>query len=566
MNCATFDIRVDDYLESSLAQPEREELEEHLRECCRCRREIESLQALLSRCAGLTREIPPDKDMWPPIAAEIRAQGALNQTLRRISRSGISWSFPKSHLPWRTAAAIALATLALMAAVQLVRRTPASKRTQLPSAPKSAQPEHVAAPVLGKREVFPQSGRAGAAPANQTKSDSNSIRRAHEGSSDPASGAMPTRTANSVVATSKPGVSPHSQSGLSEYVLELRMPQWAFPLYFDIGASPNCNVEGLRQDDTLPAQGDWIKIQTSARGDAVSIQVWVLAGSPGLSIVEKGSGVTMQGPPGDDRNPADKLVGSYSIMPEQTIQVLDLRSFNIKPIEIGLVRDRPDFPTPLRVVNRTSSLKVVDIEERRGGRYRVTLQNVSNRTIIGWMHRRHNGEGMSATPLPPGSTTSFRETFFPSEKNPPEVTVNMAMFEDGSYEGDVDSWALFNARMKVIPKIHAARMRPLFAQALESWREDLASEIADRLRSQIASPSPDLAPEVKNEILAEDPSVSQSPKSMAVVKGPSIGGWEKYELLDMRRCCERDGKIVPALFKAWLTQRKEMFERQLAPR
>ena len=130
MNCATFEILLDDYLDTSLEPIQREAVERHLSECDSCRRETERLQSLLSQCSLLRRM--PRRELWPSISAEI----SLVQP--RAAENGVisapAPAFPKGHfnrrIAWLIAAAVTLVIAGLMAAVYLVKRMPVSGSTK----------------------------------------------------------------------------------------------------------------------------------------------------------------------------------------------------------------------------------------------------------------------------------------------------------------------------------------------------------------------------------------------------------------------------------------------------
>jgi hypothetical protein len=167
------------------------------------------------------------------------------------------------------------------------------------------------------------------------------------------------------------------QPVLSGYVLELRLPDdYSIPFYFEIGASPNTSIKDkfYRIDERQPAPGDWLKLRTSSQGETVLLQLSILKGDPGPTVIDERGQVTMVQPREGSQEPAEESVGSYLIGIGEVLRTFDLQRFNTKPIEIRVLIDRPETPTPLRVINKTSCMAVVGIEERLGRRYRLTLK------------------------------------------------------------------------------------------------------------------------------------------------------------------------------------------------
>lgn len=67
--------RLDDYVDGSLAQELRGEVEAHLKECVACRRETERLEALLADARALPPSIEPSRDLWPSIEDRLDVPG-----------------------------------------------------------------------------------------------------------------------------------------------------------------------------------------------------------------------------------------------------------------------------------------------------------------------------------------------------------------------------------------------------------------------------------------------------------------------------------------------------------
>ena len=75
--------RLSEFLDGTLEAAEREAVERHLEQCGMCRTELEGLRAVLEQAQGL-RTVTPPRDLWPGIAAAIRAPLGLGTVERQI--------------------------------------------------------------------------------------------------------------------------------------------------------------------------------------------------------------------------------------------------------------------------------------------------------------------------------------------------------------------------------------------------------------------------------------------------------------------------------------------------
>jgi hypothetical protein len=100
--------RLSEYLDDELAPAERAELEAHLRRCVSCGAVLADLRRIVVRARGL-EDRPPERELWPGIAARIGATSATSAEPGvvdlRAARERRRWSF---SLPQLAAAGIAL--------------------------------------------------------------------------------------------------------------------------------------------------------------------------------------------------------------------------------------------------------------------------------------------------------------------------------------------------------------------------------------------------------------------------------------------------------------------------
>jgi len=126
-----------DYVDHSLSEEQRQELERFLRQSRELRRELASLRHLLDLASNLNREVEPTRDLWPDIAEALssqsrvgsiqalatRGQSAANShgPMVRLSRWFRAWPSRPAET-WRPLFAAA-AVLALILMVALYQRS-----------------------------------------------------------------------------------------------------------------------------------------------------------------------------------------------------------------------------------------------------------------------------------------------------------------------------------------------------------------------------------------------------------------------------------------------------------
>jgi anti-sigma factor RsiW len=72
MTCATLDERLDGWVDGTLPEAERLEVESHLRSCPDCRERERGLRQVLAHAAALPRSVAPPRDLWPGIERRLR--------------------------------------------------------------------------------------------------------------------------------------------------------------------------------------------------------------------------------------------------------------------------------------------------------------------------------------------------------------------------------------------------------------------------------------------------------------------------------------------------------------
>ena len=80
MNHEHWTDRLSDYADDELRVEDREAVDRHLAECEACRHVLAEILAVTSRAASLS-DVPPTRDLWPRVAAEI---GAADQRTSNV--------------------------------------------------------------------------------------------------------------------------------------------------------------------------------------------------------------------------------------------------------------------------------------------------------------------------------------------------------------------------------------------------------------------------------------------------------------------------------------------------
>ncbi len=85
MMCPEMEVRLNEYVDGTIAVPERTAVEAHLAGCARCRAAVVELRQLVAAAAALPKSIEPGRDLWATIEKRIwqRATGNVPRAFRR---------------------------------------------------------------------------------------------------------------------------------------------------------------------------------------------------------------------------------------------------------------------------------------------------------------------------------------------------------------------------------------------------------------------------------------------------------------------------------------------------
>ena len=270
-----------------------------------------------------------------------------------------------------------------------------------------------------------------------------------------------------------------------------------------------------------------VDIKTLLTGDAVRVSVSVLMGK---------------------LHEQEKSVAVYSLHEGEKVRVQELAQFGVEPFELALVRvasantDLPQF------VSRAPSIELVTIQANLSTlpSHRLVLRNLSNKNVRVIMVRVLQGDRLlisggrqekEGKPLifagGVSEITSQAETRASATPGgykpvPPEnqtIEISMALFEDGSFEGDAESAAIFKAAVKG-SKIQLDRIVRLMQEALQDNQSD-PSTLLESLRRRVEGLNNEADSVSVKDLLGEFPSLEK--------KSTNLQDAIEYEMLYLRK-------------------------------
>lgn len=140
---------LNDYVDGRLGSERRSAILHHLTGCDRCRREHDSLRAVLAAASGLPRQVLPEHDIWPDLRLELERErdavlplGSDGKVSASTSRSG---SIGRSHdgtqwrgRGWLAAAAVVLVVASSAVTAVVLRSGPGGPGTAVVGSPGGA--------------------------------------------------------------------------------------------------------------------------------------------------------------------------------------------------------------------------------------------------------------------------------------------------------------------------------------------------------------------------------------------------------------------------------------------
>ncbi len=314
---------------------------------------------------------------------------------------------------------------------------------------------------------------------------------------------------------------------------------------------------------SLPVRA--VNVQTIQAGDRVRVLVSVLVGLKGLE--------------------QENSVAAYTLREGERVTVGEVTKVGVEPFDIVLVRVGLGGGNLPPVISKAKSIELVTIQGNLSTlpSYRVTLRNISTRNVSALFVRVGQDrnqitsmpQGEEGAPLIlAGGASEFDEPAVTTASPAPggyqpvpspnqTIEVSTAVFDDGSFEGEVGPAILFRGFVKG-RKIQLGRLVGLFQAALENNSSEPLVAI-ELLRSNVAALGIQADPAAVQEVLSEFPGLKKG--SEPRFKSPieiALTGIRKGVLDDIQRLRIINPKLDSNSFRAWLTESRKRYETWLA--
>lgn len=273
-------------------------------------------------------------------------------------------------------------------------------------------------------------------------------------------------------------------------------------------------------------------------------------------------------------DPEDR-VRTYRRRENESVTVADLSKFGVEPFEIKVVRVPPQTSELPVLVNKTNAVQIVGIEPivSTFPIYALKLHNLSEKNICA-LYMKTIADNRPMTSMPQGKdgeplikardsselkqplitlAQSGFEGFAPASPGNQQIVIASAVFEDGSYEGEVEPAATYRS-MEAGRMMELKRLVPVLEDALSS-----AVSVED-LRIRITELSYDVD-EAELATLAEAFPQIAKPK----IKGPTevtIHILRRDLLNELLRLQQSEVSAIG--FQAWLQRTKDRYSNWLS--
>jgi hypothetical protein len=277
----------------------------------------------------------------------------------------------------------------------------------------------------------------------------------------------------------------------------------------------------------------------------------------------------------------EKRVGVYTIREGERVRVQELSTFGVEPFELALVRVEPVPSNLPQFASKAKSVELVTIQPNLStlASNRLVLRNISTKNIRALTVRSLQGdrlllsggrEGKEGGPLIPaggvGEITwraTTRAAATPGGYKPvtlPNQTIEiaMAMFEDGSYEGDPDSAFIFKGALKG-SRIQIGKIVELLQETLQSGQSDPAT-VLKSLLDQLEAPNNEADQADVQELIKEFPASAKKPEEIRELIKVEMRLTRKDLLDEIRHFQSQNPALGANTVRTWLTMTKQRYE------
>jgi len=315
-----------------------------------------------------------------------------------------------------------------------------------------------------------------------------------------------------------------------------------------------------------PGEVSAMKVDFRLEGDTVKVEVTAYLGQ-----------LVPNFRPPDLEKMQKVVVATRLIRENETVNINEVEQYGLEPIGFKVLRSKPWSVGTPEITNKTQALIVTAISEERP-MYHVTTRNLSQKCItsIRWYGLENGsqfrgGSGLSGKCIIcAGGPFELVQRFELAEQagqnaQPPgkrEIVINAILFDDGTFEGDVDAAASMAAHMAG-EKIQSARTGKLLQATASASAGDVGEMLAqlkrdvkaldeeidktalDDLLTRFANASPDLRERRIGEEIRN---------GLRFVKITVLGRIEQFEY-------KRAHMPEQADFSAWLKEMTKMTDR-----
>lgn len=353
----------------------------------------------------------------------------------------------------------------------------------------------------------------------------------------------------------------HPEGGMLETSVRKRIADWKKPE----GAAPVTNI----------------RMRSFMEGEAVRIKV---------------SAIFDDSYPADTPGPkygrSEKQLATYLVREGESVTIEELKNVGVVPMTLRVVRalprlEEPTAQSPPNLLNKLKSIEIVGFETESSppNTFRLTLRNMTAKNIVAlnyYTERRGAGggvtfvQGSSQRPLMTaggtfqthvnGSNQGGRMTpqgYVSEIPQQATLVVGTVIFEDGTYEGDVEIAVKMEA-WKRGRQIQLKRVIAVIENILNASEDDVPT--VEKFKSQVSSLRIDVDSSVINEICAKYPNLpeeysksnlmSEAMRNMKSAKEMVLRDIEEFEKSGMRASESGDSR-------QWLMNTKVKYEAML---
>ncbi len=282
----------------------------------------------------------------------------------------------------------------------------------------------------------------------------------------------------------------------------------------------------------------------------------------------------------------EKDVTSYSLHEGEKITVQKLAQFGVEPFDIAVVRLAPGAVDIPQVKSKAKSVEFVAIKPVFSTlpSYQVAVRNLSSKNISALRIQVMQAGRTQITSMPQGreadplilaggiyestETIATRASATPGGYTPVTlpnqvIEISTAVFEDGSFEGEIESAITFRAFVKG-RKIQLGRVVELFQKALEDDRSEPINSF-ELLKSDVAALNLEADSVAVQAVLSEFQSpVRKTEPQLKTMIEIAMKGIREDVLNNLQQFRLRNPKLDPLSFHTWLAASKQRYETWLS--